>query len=42
MATIVLVLLIVSLFAVFALDIRQKNRSYITPTNKHPAPHRDE
>lgn len=42
MATIILIFLIVSLFAVFALDIRQKNRPYIVPTNKHPAHQRDE
>lgn len=42
MTTIIFVLLIISLLSVFALDIRQKNRSYIVPINKHPAHQRDE
>lgn len=42
MATIFFVLLIISLLSVFALDIRQKNRLYTVPTDKHPTPHRDE
>jgi hypothetical protein len=34
MATIVLLLMILSLLAVFALDLRQKRRSYILNSNK--------